>query len=79
MFLARLKTAATAASLPHLHGHFFRIGGCTELLLQGAAIEDVKAHGRWRSDAWTVYVRDQVTVFSSRLAPAPTVRRQLVG
>ncbi|CAD6940137.1 unnamed protein product [Tilletia controversa] len=79
MFLARLKTAATAAGLPHLHGHSFRIGGCTELLLQGAAIEDVKAHGRWRSDAWTVYVRDHVTIFSSRLAPAPTVRRQLVG
>ncbi|CAD6897561.1 unnamed protein product, partial [Tilletia laevis] len=71
VFLSRLRRAAEAAALPTLHGHSFRIGGCTELLLRGAAIEDVKAHGRWRSDAWTVYVRDHAGVFSDRLSVAP--------
>ncbi|KAE8211170.1 hypothetical protein CF327_g5053 [Tilletia walkeri] len=47
VLLARLAAASKAAELPVLHGHSFRIGGCTELLLRGTAIEDVKAHGRW--------------------------------
>ncbi|CAD6910101.1 unnamed protein product [Tilletia laevis] len=77
VFLSRLRRAAEAAALPALHGHSFRIGGCAKLLLRGAAIEDVKAHGRWRSNAWTVYVRDHAGVFSDRLSVAPLVHAHL--
>ncbi|KAE8217390.1 hypothetical protein CF319_g8513 [Tilletia indica] len=73
VFLTRLRRAAEASALPPLHGHSFRIGGCTELLLRGKAIDDVKAHGRWKSDAWTTYVRDHAGVFSARLASVSSV------
>ncbi|KAE8188399.1 hypothetical protein CF336_g6171 [Tilletia laevis] len=77
VLLTRLSVAAKAAGVPVLHGHSFRIGGCTELLLRGTAIEDVKAHGRWRSDAWTTYVRNHRLVFGARLAPLPEIRSAL--
>lgn len=41
-----------------MKGHCIRIGGCTELLLQGVARKDVKTIGRWASDgAFELYVR----------------------
>ncbi|KAE8226100.1 hypothetical protein CF319_g1266 [Tilletia indica] len=78
VFLGRMRRAAIAAKLPVLNGHSFRIGGCTELLLRGVAIEDVKAHGRWRSDAWTAYVRSHTGVFSSRLSTIPGLSARLL-
>ena len=39
--------------------HSMRIGGATALAFLGAAPEAIKAHGRWRSDAYMRYVRER--------------------
>ena len=39
--------------------HSLRIGGATALAAMGASPEVIKAHGRWRSDAYLRYVRER--------------------
>ena len=39
--------------------HSMRIGGATALAFLGAAPDAIKAHGRWRSDAYLRYVRER--------------------
>lgn len=39
-------------------GHSFRSGGATDLFHAGCRIEAIKFQGRWRSDAFTIYIRD---------------------
>ena len=46
-----------SAGYPRLTGHSFRIGGTTELLLNGVPTDVVKAMGRWSSDAFLRYWR----------------------
>lgn len=41
----------------HYSSHSFRIGGATALYLKGKTEEEIKAFGRWKSDAWKSYVR----------------------
>ena len=37
--------------------HCMRIGSATTLAYLGATPETIKAHGRWKSDAYMTYVR----------------------
>jgi hypothetical protein len=46
-----------AAGLPQMPGHAFRIGGATELLLQGTDPSVVATQGRWLSRAFLEYWR----------------------
>lgn len=46
-----------AAGLPSMPGHAFRIGGATELLLQGIDPSVVATQGRWLSRAFLEYWR----------------------
>ena len=39
--------------------HSLRIGGATALAFLGALPEQIKAHGRWKSDAYMRYVRER--------------------
>jgi hypothetical protein len=57
VFTARCKQVWKDAGCADVSGHSFRIGGCTELLLRGVSHEWVKIAGRWKSDAWQVYIR----------------------
>jgi len=57
VFTARCKQVWEASGCADVSGHSFRIGGCTELLLRGVSHEWVKIAGRWKSDAWQVYIR----------------------
>ncbi len=41
--------------------HCFRIGSSTEAAARGASIPDIKAMGRWNSDAVLVYLRAPAT------------------
>ncbi|GAA6034625.1 hypothetical protein JCM8097_005429, partial [Rhodosporidiobolus ruineniae] len=38
-------------------GHSLRAGGATHLVLSGWPPEDVRRHGRWRSETWDHYIR----------------------
>lgn len=61
-FMARCNEIWAEGGLGRLTGHSFRIGGTTELLLQGVDPSVVKLRGRWKSDAFLLYWRkvDQV-------------------
>ncbi|KAL7277636.1 hypothetical protein ACG7TL_008563 [Trametes sanguinea] len=66
-FLARVKTAALGIGLPNVSGHSLRIGGTLEYLLRGLSFETVKAIGRWKSEAFTLYLRKHAQVLAPYL------------
>ncbi|KAF9226532.1 hypothetical protein BS17DRAFT_775793 [Gyrodon lividus] len=53
--VARCDMIWSAAGIPSITGHSFRIGGTTELLLAGVPPDVVKALGRWSCDAFLRY------------------------
>ncbi|KAI0631347.1 DNA breaking-rejoining enzyme [Trametes polyzona] len=65
--LKRLKSAAANVGIGDLSGHSFRIGGTLEYLLRGVSFEAVKAIGRWKSDAFTLYLRKHAQVLAPYL------------
>jgi hypothetical protein len=54
-FLRRCHDIWTSAKLLRVHGHSFRIGGSTELLLAGVPCDVVVALGGWTSLAFLLY------------------------
>jgi hypothetical protein len=57
-FMERCSEVWKAAGLSHdLDGHGFRIGGASELLMQGVPPEVVAMQGRWLSRAFLLYWR----------------------
>lgn len=56
-FMRRCNEVWVAAGLGKLTGHSFRIGGATELLLQGKPPYVVQKQGRWKSSAFLLYWR----------------------
>ena len=70
LFLKTASSAWKAARLPDLSGHSFRIGGTTELLLEGVALDMVAAIGGWSSMAFLLYWRRLGGVISQGTADA---------
>jgi hypothetical protein len=56
-FMARCNDVWVKAGYPDMPGHAFRIGGATELLLQGINPDIVAIQGRWKSQAFLEYWR----------------------
>lgn len=56
-FMARCNSIWVAAGHPAMPGHAFRIGGATELLLEGVPPDVVATQGRWKSRAFLDYWR----------------------
>ncbi|KAF7330695.1 hypothetical protein MSAN_02447600 [Mycena sanguinolenta] len=56
-FLRRCMDIWAKAKMARVHGHSFRIGGSTELLLAGVAPEIVASLGGWTSLAFLLYWR----------------------
>jgi hypothetical protein len=56
-FMRRCTEIWTHAKLNLVHGHSYRIGGSTELLLAGVPCEVVAALGEWTSLAFLLYWR----------------------
>ncbi|KIO05460.1 hypothetical protein M404DRAFT_141343 [Pisolithus tinctorius Marx 270] len=54
-FLNRCNQIWVSAGFPDMPGHAFRIGGATELLLQGVPPDVVATQGRWKSQAFLDY------------------------
>lgn len=76
-FLARCNTIWTAQGFPDLPGHAFRIGGATELLLQGVHPDIVSTQGRWSSDAFLEYWRRIDTILPLFIASSANTERLL--
>ncbi|KAI0634905.1 hypothetical protein C8Q77DRAFT_1053520, partial [Trametes polyzona] len=62
--LKRIRAAAKKTNTGDVSGHSFRIGGTLEYLLRGLSFEAVKALGRWKSDAFTLYLRKHAQVLA---------------
>ncbi|GAA5911551.1 hypothetical protein JCM5296_007205 [Sporobolomyces johnsonii] len=76
----RLGELLALAGLPPMSGHTVRIGGATQLLLDGVDPLVVKVAGRWKSDAFEAYWRNVTAVLARHQqtgapARAPTVRQ----
>jgi hypothetical protein len=56
-FMTRCNDVWIKAGYPDMPGHAFRIGGATELLLQGINPDIVATQGRWKSQAFLEYWR----------------------
>ncbi|PSR72209.1 hypothetical protein PHLCEN_2v11916 [Hermanssonia centrifuga] len=76
-FLKRIRSAAVTAKQPLLSGHAFRIGGTLEYLLQGVPFEVVKALGRWKSDAFQLYLRRHAQILAPYLQDRQELQEEL--
>jgi hypothetical protein len=62
VFLKRCSEVWEAQGFPALPGHAFRIGGATELLLEGIHPDVVATQGRWNSRSFLEYWRRIETI-----------------
>jgi hypothetical protein len=51
--------------------HAFWVGGTLEYLLQGVPFEVVKSHGRWKGDAFQLYLCKHAQVVASYIQANP--------
>lgn len=70
-FLACLQTAGDQLGTGMLKGHGIRIGGTLEYLLRGVPFDNVKAMGRWSSNAFLLYLRKHAVVLAPYLQDTP--------
>ncbi|KAG0694084.1 hypothetical protein DFH29DRAFT_985347 [Suillus ampliporus] len=61
-FISRCNSVWTSQGFPPMPGHAFRIGGATELLLQGVHPDIVSSQGRWTSRSFLEYWRRIETI-----------------
>jgi hypothetical protein len=69
-FVRVLNNMAKKAHVILPLGHSFRIGGTNEYLLRGVPFEEVKIMGRWRSDAFRLYLRKHAEIIAPFLQPS---------
>ena len=67
-FRARLEAAGFSSQ--EYSGHSFRCGGATDLYDAGCRRHIIQRHGRWRSEAWTLYVRSHPRLIAREVAQA---------
>ncbi|KAK4696910.1 hypothetical protein P7C70_g8297, partial [Phenoliferia sp. Uapishka_3] len=81
-WIKRTNELLLLCGLPALDGHSVRIGGATQLLMNGVPPEVVKAQGRWASDAFQVYWRYVTVILSehtSRMVVASAPLRKVLS
>ncbi len=66
-FLNRINSASPLAGFPPRQGHSIRIGSTLEYLLRGVSFETVKQIGRWKSEAFTRYLRKHAQILAPHL------------
>ncbi|OCH89663.1 DNA breaking-rejoining enzyme [Obba rivulosa] len=76
--ITRLASAARAADLDPLQGHGIRIGGTLEYLLRGKPFDAVRTIGRWKSDAFLIYLRKHAQIMAPYMQANPTLQAEFV-
>ncbi|KIK31799.1 hypothetical protein CY34DRAFT_27303 [Suillus luteus UH-Slu-Lm8-n1] len=74
-FLTCCNDIWVSQGYPNLPGHAFRIGGATELLLQGVHPNVVTTQGRWSSDAFLDYWHRIDTILPLFIASSANTQR----
>lgn len=59
------------------NGHSLRIGGTLEYLLRGISFETVKIIGRWKSDAFHLYLREHAQILAPYLQAVPETLKEM--
>lgn len=65
--LARLAEATRAARLDALPGHSLHVAGTLEYLLRDPDFDTVELIGRWKSEAFQLYLREHTQVLAPYL------------
>ena len=68
-FMQRIHKAARKLGLPVLQGHGIRIGATLEYLLRGVPFDAVRVIGRWKSDAFLLYLRKHAEIMAPYMQP----------
>ncbi|KAJ3779796.1 hypothetical protein GGU10DRAFT_381762 [Lentinula aff. detonsa] len=68
-FMQRVHRAARKLSLPIMQGHGIRIGATLEYLLRGVPFDAVRVIGRWKSDAFLLYLRKHAEIMAPYMQP----------
>ncbi|SJL06821.1 uncharacterized protein ARMOST_10163 [Armillaria ostoyae] len=77
-FLARLHKAFKDAKLEPLQGHGICIGSTLEYLLRGIPFDVVKSIGRWKSDAFVLYLRKHAQILAPYMQAVPAIHEQFI-
>ncbi|KAF7325195.1 Reverse transcriptase ribonuclease h [Mycena kentingensis (nom. inval.)] len=77
-FLSRVHKAFGAAKLDPLQGHGIRIGSTLFYLLRGIPFDVVKTIGRWKSDAFLLYLRKHAQVLAPYLQADPQLHTRFL-
>lgn len=77
--IVRQRLAAAGYASESYSAHSFRSGGATELYHNNCRPLYIKFQGRWKSDAYIIYIRDHPDKRSEEVAKAfkaSTIRRR---
>ncbi|PBK98979.1 hypothetical protein ARMGADRAFT_1059293 [Armillaria gallica] len=61
-----------------LQGHGIRIGSTLEYLLRGIPFDVVKMIGRWKSDAFILYLRKHAQILAPYMQAVPAIHEQFI-
>ncbi len=76
--IERVRSITSANNLPNFEGHGLRIGGTLEYLLRGIPFDVVQSMGRWKSDAFQLYLREHAQILAPYLQANPTINLEFV-
>ncbi|PBK85425.1 hypothetical protein ARMGADRAFT_942161, partial [Armillaria gallica] len=77
-FLSRLHKAFKDAKMEPLQGHGIHIGSTLEYLLRGIPFDVVKTIGRWKSDAFILYLRKHAQILAPYMQAVPAIHEQFI-
>ncbi|SJL14243.1 uncharacterized protein ARMOST_17699 [Armillaria ostoyae] len=70
-FLTRLHKAFKDTKMEPLQGHGIRIGATLEYLLRGIPFDVIKTIGRWKSNAFTLYLQKHAQILAPYMQANP--------
>ncbi|KIJ08791.1 hypothetical protein PAXINDRAFT_102443 [Paxillus involutus ATCC 200175] len=66
------------AGIKPLQGHGMCIGGTLEYLMRNISFETVKAKGRWKSDAFQLYLRKHAQILAVHMQKHPSLHEEFI-
>jgi hypothetical protein len=76
--IERVRHITSANDLPNFEGHGLRIGGTLEYLLRGIPFNVVQSMGRWKSDAFQLYLREHAQILAPYLQANPATNLEFM-
>lgn len=77
-FLRTVGKAAKSAGHCLPQGHGIRIGSTLEYLLRGIPFDVVKVKGRWKSEAFLIYLRRHADILAPHMQAQPALQGEFI-